>query len=68
MLAQIKTKREEDKTLRMLKVDDTKKQKLDNWGDEDGDMEEGHQRVKKLLDMVKKLTKQIDTDGKRDEE
>jgi len=26
----------------MLKVDETKKTKLDNWGDEEGDMEEGH--------------------------
>lgn len=42
MLASIKTKWEEDKTLRQISSDDNKKQKLDNWGEEDGDMEEGH--------------------------
>lgn len=57
MLSTIKQKWEEDKAFKQLKIDDQKKPKLDSWGDEDGDMEEGHQWVKKLLDMVKKLTK-----------
>ena len=42
MLSTIKQKWEEDKAFKQLKIDDQKKPKLDSWGDEDGDMEEGH--------------------------